>query len=550
MTEQLKEPDLNEGACSVDPWYWAYFNKINLQSDVFALRGHEYLIEPMQSKAHKRVLKKGAQMGFSEAEILRTIHGMIYGTKTFGYKKGVLYLFPTDDDVSEFSKGRFKPLILNNPYHIGRFVKDTDAVNIKQIQNAMLYLHGTRSTQKIGGFKKESAKLRTRSVDRVVFDERDLMDDDMISMALERFSHSLVQEEVSLSTPTIPDYGIDAIYAESDHRLWIISCPGCGRDCCLETDFPECVQFKNGKAYRACKKCGHELNPADGEWVPQSPSVKDFEGYWISQLNSLFIDPGKILSLFENPPNGNLQEVYNSKLAMAYIASENRLSINDVLACCGPDILSSRDQGPCGMGVDVGKTLHVVIGKKPYGTGRKKIVWMGEVKEFEDLVELAKRYGVRQAAVDYEPETRKAREFQTGAGFPVYLCDELDKVREGQKTDEGIQVTKIARTELCDITNHAIKKREYILPRRCPQVDEYAKQLSNMAKMLEEDEKRGTKIYRYRKLGPDHFYHATNFFEIAVKYLPEAFDDPIRDMARQFSSARNKPYNPLTFGLS
>jgi Zn ribbon nucleic-acid-binding protein len=548
MTQEAKvvqESEVTNGdLCSVDPWYWAWFNKIRLHSEEFTEKTREYQIGVMQSHCTKRVYKKATSLGFTESEVLRTLHGMIYGH----YPKGVLYLFPTGDDVSDFSKTRFNPLIRENQRVIGQYVQNTNSTEVKQIGKAILYLRGARATQKVENEKKESSKLRSIPVDKVVFDEVDLMDPAMIYLALQRMGDSKIKEEVYISTPTIPDFGIDKLYNESDQQWWIIKCPACNKDCCLEMDFPHSVQFKNGKAYRACVKCGHELNPSDGEWVAQF-SGKEFEGKWISRLNSLRNDPGEILRQFENPPDGNIAEVYNSILGMAYIAAENRLSINDVLACCGPDILSSRDQGPCGMGVDVGKTLHVVIGKKPYGTGKKKIVWMGEVKEFEDLVELARRYGVTQGAIDYEPETRKAREWQKDAGFPVYLCDEMDKVREGQRTDEGVQVTKIARTELCDMTNHAIKKREYILPRKCPQVDEYAKQLSNMAKILEEDEKRGTKTYRYRKLGTDHFYHATNFFDIAVRFLPEAFDDPIRDMARQFSSMRDKPYNPLTFGL-
>ena len=543
MSNRVTESDLK----MVNPWLWAYSNALKLQVGEFELARHEYLVDPMGSHSRRRLMMKGAQMGFTQVEVLISLHGMIHGF----YPTGVLYLFPTDDDVSEFSKSRFNPLIASNPYHIGRFVRDTNAVNIKQIQDAYLYLHGARSTQRVGGLKKESPKLRSRAVDKLVFDELDLMDEEMIPLALERVSHSDVKEEVYLSTPTIPDFGIDRKYQESDQRIWIIKCPACGRDCCLELDFPDCVQFKNAIAYRACKKCGHELHPRDGKWVPQAPSIKDFEGYWISQLNSMYIDPGEILRLYENPPNGNLQEVYNSKLAQAYIGAENRLSLNDVYSCCGTHILETKDNGPCAMGVDVGRTLHVVIGKKPVDSnGRKKIVWMGEVKEFEDLVELGKRFEVKVGAIDYEPETRKAREFQKQAGFPVYLCDEMDKVRDSEAYNEHIQLKKVARTEICDMTNHAIRRGMYILPRRCPQVEEYARQLSNMAKVLEEDEKKGTKTYRYRKLGADHFFHATNFFEIACQTLPESMDDNLRDTMRILSMTKEKPYNPLTFGLS
>ena len=143
----LKIPkDINpEDLCAADAWFWAYWNKIKLQSGVFSLEGHEYLIEPMQSQSLHRVMMKGSQLGFTEAEVLRTLHGMIYGN----YPLGVLYLFPTSDDVLDFGKTRFKPLLENNPNMIGKFVGSTEAAELKQIGKGYLYLRGARVAGKI-----------------------------------------------------------------------------------------------------------------------------------------------------------------------------------------------------------------------------------------------------------------------------------------------------------------------------------------------------------------------------------------------------------------
>ncbi len=545
--EQI-EPQLHisDDLCSVDPWWWAYTNRIKLQGGYFSEVGRDYQIGLMQSKARVKVWMKATQLGMTEAAVLETIHGLIYRR----YPKGTLYLFPTGDDVSAFSKTRFSPLIKGNPYLIGRFVTDNNSTELKQFAEAVLYLRGARTTQKVEGEKKESSKLRSIPVDKVVFDEVDLMDPDMIFLALQRMGDSKIKEELYLSTPTIPDFGIDKLYSESDQHIWIIKCPQCGRDCCLELDFPECVQFKNEGAYRACKRCGHELSPVDGQWVAQFPG-RETEGRWISQLNSLSQDPGEILRLFENPPNGNMAEVYNSKLGQAYIAAENRLNLNDVYNCCGTHILSSKDIGPSGMGVDVGKTLHVVIGKKIQDKVQKKIIWMGEVKEFADLKELATRYGVRIAAIDYEPETRQARDFQKNAAFSVYLCDEMDKVRQGDKTNEMYGVTKVARTEICDDVLYKVRTGKYLFPRRSPQIEAYAKQMVNIAKVYDEDKRTGGKVGRFRKLADkcgDHFFHATAFFEIATKTLETSTDDPYRDMLSHIVGQKEQ-YHPLFYAM-
>jgi len=543
LKEDLAQDDSAKKLCAADAFYWADFNKIKLQDGVFGLKDHEYLLKPMQSLAIMRVMMKGAQLGFSEEEILRTIHGLIFGY----YPLGVMYLFPTSDDVLKFGKTRFNPMLERNYEYIAKHVGNTQSADIKQIGKGFLYLTGTRAGQKIEGMKKEAHQLRTWPVDKLVFDECDLMDNDIMQIALERISHSKVKEKVYLSTPTIPDFGIDKLYQNSDQQIWVIKCSKCNRECCLELDFPFCVKFKNGKAYRACKKCGGELDPSDGDWVVRNPK-KDIEGYWISQLNSKYIDPGIILDSFENPPNGNLQEVYNSKLAQAYIATENHLSVNDVYASCGTHIIQMKDKGPCGMGIDVqGNTLVIVIGKKIFG-GKKKIVWVGEVKDFEDAVEIGIDFNVKQAAVDFQPETRKAREFQKNGRFPVYLCRYRDSLKTGEKVDYDTGVAELARTEVFDMTGMNTKRGVYIFPRRCSQVEEFAKQMSNTAKILEEDLRRGGKIYRYRKLGPDHFRNAMNYFEVAIKSLPEAVDDPAMEMIRRMT--QKTEYDPLTWGIS
>ena len=534
----------HDDLAALDAWYWAYWNKLKLQGGEFSLIGHEYLIEPMGCKARVRVGKKGSQMGWTEAEVLRTLHGQIMGR----YPQGVLYLFPTSDDVSDFSMARFGPLIEENVNAIGRYIRSTDRTNIKRIGSGMLYLRGARSTQKIEGLKKDASKLRSIPVDKVVFDEVDLMDEDMIQMALVRMSHSQVKEEAYISTPSIPDFGIDKRYNESDARIWIIKCSKCNRDCCLELDFPECVKFgKEGKAYRACVKCGTELFSRNGKWVSQYQN-RSVTGYWISQLNSIFVDPNEILFKFNNPPNGNPQEVYNSMLGMAYISAENRLVPNNIYSYCGTDAISMQDYGPCGMGVDVGKSLHVVIGKR-LSAKQRKVVWFGEVGEFEDLYDLIKKFNVRAVAVDYEPETRKAREFQLKAGTSVYLIDYKEKVKLGEKDDNRAGVTDVARTEICDAVHHAIVSGSYIFPRRCPQIEEYTRQMCNLAKILEEDKVKGTKIYRYRKLGPDHYRHATNYFELSVKNLAQAAEgDEVTQMLKTIMERRNE-YAPLIYGL-
>jgi len=102
-----------------DPAYWADLYSIKLQGGVFSFADYQYELEPMQSQAQRLCYMKAAQMGITEIEVLKTLHGMIHRL----YPLGVLYLFPTTDNVQEFSKSRFGPLISANWETIGQYVK-------------------------------------------------------------------------------------------------------------------------------------------------------------------------------------------------------------------------------------------------------------------------------------------------------------------------------------------------------------------------------------------------------------------------------------------
>ena len=301
----------------------------------------------------------------------------------------------------------------------------------------------------------------------------------------------------------------------------MIRCEACGTDTCLEIEFPNCfLELQDGRVIRACKKCKTEIFPRNGRWEAQYPQKsKDLVGWWIYQLKSVFVDPAKILKAFNDPPNRNLAEVYNSKLAQAYISAENRLTVNDVYSCCGQEAMQTQDRGPCAMGVDVGKVLHVVVSFKPKEK-QLQISYLARVSSFNDLHDIARRFNVRRAVIDMEPEIRKAREFQAAEPYPVFLCDYVNTPGAGTKWDEENKTVKVYRTELCDEIHDLVARGErLILPRRCEEVEVYAREMANIAKVLEEDPETGSREYRYRKLGDDHYFHATGYFYLAAKQI-------------------------------
>lgn len=520
---------------SVDCGYWAVLHKIRLQASVFSFVDHEYQIEPMSFTGRRKCVMKGTQGGFTEDEILDALHGMRYKH----LPQGVLYLHPTTDDVQEFSKARFNPLITANFEAIGKFVKSagkgTDTASLKKIHDAFLYLRGARLSQKISDIN-ESSKLKGIPVDRVVFDEVDHMDEDVIAKALGRMGHSKVKQERYLSNPIVPGEGIDRIFSKSDQRHWFRKCSHCGEWTCAELSFPGCVKIRTHTTpgvygvgsqttrvmggYIGCNKCGREVpvwaGRGSAEWVPSVPANSDYmQGYRWSQLTSAFNDPAEILDDFTNPPEGNLADVFRLRLGMPYIAAEDRLTEAEVYACCNNDIMPSSHSGPCAMGVDVGNIKHIVIGART-SNKQYKIFKTIALSSWNDIHDLARRFNVKSAVIDMRPFRDIVMEFQAKEPYQIFLCEYSDNPAFLRTWDVKKGIVKDYRTALFDETHRMVVTSGMLtMPRQSPEIKEFAKQLCNTYKVLETNKRTGAKQYRYKGTN-EHYRNALNYFLLAA----------------------------------
>ncbi|MDD5207442.1 MAG: phage terminase large subunit family protein [Desulfobacterales bacterium] len=491
----LRSLDLRYGDTGGIPAFHDWVQGVSLDGRPFQFKHHEYLIEPYKDDHPHQVEIKAAQMGLTSKAMLKVAYKARYGAF-----RGILYLFPSRSDVTDFSKGRIDPLINDNPQSIGSWIRDTDSANVKRIWNCFLYLRGMKTR----------TGLKSVPIDLVVFDELDEANPDMIDMAMERMSHSEHSEVLKLSNPTLPDYGIDKAFQETDQRFWLLKCPACGEYICMEDAFPDCLLEVDGRVIRACLKCRAELDPSVGEWVAKCPGVTDKRGYSYSQLFSHYVEPADILHQFRT--TANLTDFWNLKIGKAYVEATNRLSIQEILGLCGSDGVASSDKGPCFMGVDQGKSLHVVIGKRP---GR--IVFLGIEKDWEELDRLMNLFNVSRCVVDALPETRNARAFAEHHRGRVFLNFYSEYQRGAYAWNERDLVVSSNRTESLDASHNEILTGKIILPRECEIVREFAEHCHNTAKKLEESED-GSKRYVYVKLGADHFRHAYNYEGIARGY--------------------------------
>src|SRR5256712_3997749 len=258
--------------------------RIRLDGRPFSFESHEYLRAIYDDTSLHVVLSKAAQIGGPTWAILRSLHACLTGLNVMSFS-------PTRTDVLEFSKSRVGPLLRENEF-LAKQMRETDTAGLKRIGDAHLYLRGMQST--VG--------MKSVPADMIVFDELDEATPEAKSLARERLAHSDYKRIIELSNPCLPEYGIDESYQVSDQRHWTLKCPSCGTWTALEEEFPvklgEEVKIilprADGTFYRACPKCGAELDLAAGEWVPDYPD-RTIHGYRISQTFSSKLDPGAIL---------------------------------------------------------------------------------------------------------------------------------------------------------------------------------------------------------------------------------------------------------------
>jgi len=282
-------------------------------------------------------------------------------------------------------------------------------------------------------------------------------------------------------------------------------------------DPEKCVSIRvDGTGFISCRNCGKEVFIRDGQWQPQAKANSDFmHGYRWSQLTSTFNDPAEILADFRNPPENNIADVHRLRLGLPYIAAEDRLTEPEIYNCCNNDGMPSNHQGPCAMGVDVGDIKHIIIGVRS-NSKQFRLVKMVSLSSWNDIHDLARKFNVRSAVVDIGPMRDKAREFKDKEKYPVFLCQYSDNPAYLRTWDTKKGVVIDYRTALFDETHRMVVTPGMLtIPRVCPEVKEFAKQMCNAYKLLETNKKTGQRVYRYKGTN-DHYRNALNYFMLAA----------------------------------
>lgn len=502
------------------PSHWVEGADIILANgDVYSFKERPYLIKPLETEARLVCVRKARGLGFSETFILESIHGTSHGT----YKQGVQYVFPTETAMREFVQSRFNVVLRRNSL-IRSMVKDTDTTYYKRIGESNLFMNGGGLTTNIEGLQKETMTFRSKQIDRAIIDELDMFEqaNDVVKSALTSMKNSPVKSIVAISNPSIPNYGIDKLFQESNQNFWYRECKSkCGVLTCADKEFPDLID-RNGCH---CVKCGSPLT-FRGTWKPDYETrndlygirSKNWEGYHISDLNAPNDDPYSILEQYGDKSDANLEKLYKFSLGLPFMPKTNALTLSEVYDCCGIYPEYESFAGPCAMGVDVGGSsgFHVVLG---YRTGRDsyEIIRTDCVENFDDVAIIGQRFGVKNCVCDMLPEPTYARKFQQMAGFRVWLnlYNTTNPVDEVVWNDDT-RVVKTYRNYIFDTSHRVVAEGKLRLPRRSRKIEKFAKQYVVPVKI--QDASRQGNVFKYFSPSRnDHYRNAMNYFLLAAQ---------------------------------
>jgi len=515
---------------------WTLQNRPMLIPDrPFSLASHPYLAGIYEAQARRMIVYKSGQMGISEYLLSYALHACDQR------RANVLYTFPNDALVSDFSSARLGPAIEASDYLNqivvegggGEGKRGADRVTLKRIRNRFLYFRG--AVVKPSGL---APQLKSIDADVLILDELDEMDPRAPSIARKRLGHSMIAEERAISTPTYPERGIHAEWLHSDQREWHVQCGRCGNrqtitinDVVIERDAldrPTRWHKNQHGAFAACRKCGREIDRlGTGEWVAIYPS-RETVGFHVTKLFSGAASLDGLIKALQTTDETKRREAYNQDLGEPYTPRGGQLT-DEVLNVCRRDYVhgvpprnavdaEAYKSAPV-MGIDVGRVLHSVIRTFNPETGERRQIWCGELS-WDELIPTMRRFGVQTDVIDALPETTKAREAQAAlppgtlwlSYYPNQALGSKDKDAINIKFDEGTVLQD--RTRTLDTTFAMFVDSVNTLPANAADIRDYYAHLKASVRVLETN-KQGEMVARYVETGPDHYAHAENYCSAA-----------------------------------
>lgn len=468
---------------------------------------HRYLFDIYRDNSPLLCCIKAGQIGFSTMAIVKTLW------LAHNRHINIGYILPTSEMVEKFVGSKVNMMIQENPV-LMTWVKDKDSIKQKQLgKNSIFYL---------GSQTDRSAIML--SLDLLVGDEYDKSPQGTLETYDSRLQHSEYKWKWIFSNPTIPDFGVDRFWQQSDQKKWHIK-HSCKEIYILDES---CIDYKQEKYI--CPKCKGEItdeNRRMGEWV----ATKDgkYSGYWIP----LWVNPMvKAPEICEKKREKSAEFFANFVAGLPYINTTNMLS-QQILESNLLDQVNMQE-GRIVMGLDTGHNLHLTMANEEGIFFHKYIPSVAEMDfkpgydPYDEVRFYLKKYPRSVLVSDQGGDLIGIRKLQ--AEFPgrVWLCWFVKPTKNQEiirwvDEENGVTVCKVLvdRNRMIQSVVDEWREQRFPIYGKLTDWQPFIDHCLNIYRVKEiegQDENDPQYNWRYvwKRKGPDHFMLSTVYARVGL----------------------------------
>lgn len=390
-----------------DAFVWTLTN-IKLPKEMsWDFKHRRWQIPILNDRSKSITVIKPAQVGMST----------IFATKLLFYTYHIAmraaYVLPRQKDFSDMVQTRVSPMINNSPV-LEAALEKPDSVSIKKIGNSFIH------------FLEANTEPRMLDIDMLIIDETNLCNPENLDLYSARLYASKFKFHHNLSTPTVPNAGVDALIRNTDWQIWNVKCPYCGTWIEFDDNWLGLLKETKHRIYygaSCCDKCkDYGLSPDDiakGQWQPRFPDRK-LRGYQVVRTMDSTTSAAQLYQMWKT--SRVERNFYTSALGLPYVADSSSLTRESILdKCVAPDIEKEEYRNANDkyyIGIDQGNLLHLVVLKERKETETLELVYANIFNSFKDVQAFISRFPKSWLLIDYAPNTHSARDLvSTYNGF-------------------------------------------------------------------------------------------------------------------------------------
>lgn len=428
---------------------------------------------------------KAVQTGQSEMFIVMGLHDAGWRGRIFAY------VLPTDAVRNRLVSTRVNPLLSIVPSYRLRLpgaeeealeAGDSGSLAKKRFGRGLLLFLGARTD---GNFVELTA-------DTFVVDEYDssrAVGERNLVRVVDRMKESPDPRHFRLGNPELPG-GIEALFEAGDMRLfhwqcehcnerqpidWLINVVDRNEDGSWRLRDPEAHRNPDAPVLPVCRRCGRTFHRRveGAAWVPEQ-MLRTRRSYRVTRFDVMHEPLRKLWNewLEAQASTLRLREWYRRNAGRLHTEASSQLTrqqLQDAAYDGRMDYVGGdRYEGRAvTLGGDIGSLIHLSVSESirdEAGNVVRRCVWTGTVRSKEQVLDVLKRYRVRTAVLDQDPETRLVEQIQEDArkfGCTVWLCRFYSQARTteqrfGLKALWKTHEVRVDRTQAFDVGTELI----------------------------------------------------------------------------------------------